>query len=445
MRLLGAVVALLGVAWAAPAPMDVDACVQVALNANAKVAEAEARVRQHRATLATVQAVYYPKLDALAWVAPMFTVRGGALEGVERDFAPDAWGPSTRLEALLSWPIYSFGRVEAAAEAAEARAAVEQARVREARNAVALEVRRLYYAHLYAKSLLPTLRVGAEALASAEAHARAAYDDATGQVTQADLMKLRYGALEIERLTRVAEDGAALALAALNHTMGRPADAPLILADDRLPDVDPTAAPPLARLYAEAAEHRPEWAQLRDGERATLRLEDAERLAMAPVLFAAGTITHSWTPTRDDADNPYHQDPYNDLFGGVAVGLQWHFDPLDATARAEHAAARRDEVQALARFAATGIPLQVKQAADALAQHAALAEIAGRQVKATRRWMTFSGAAWRTGTGDAREVLEGLVAYLQTRRTYYDHLRGWHVARAELIAALGHATWPFAP
>ena len=84
--------------------------------------------------------------------------------------------------------------------------------------------------------------MGAEALASAEAHARAAYDDATGQVTQADLMKLRYGALEIERLTRVAEDGAALALAALNHTMGRPADAPLILALPKGRILEETAA-----------------------------------------------------------------------------------------------------------------------------------------------------------------------------------------------------------
>lgn len=52
--------------------------------------------------------------------------------------------------------------------------------------------------------------------------------------------------------------------------------------------------------------------------------------------------------------------------------------------------------------------------------------------------MTFSANAYQAGTGEARDVLEGLVALLGAKRTYYQHLRGYHDARADLARATGH-------
>lgn len=442
----GTVVAAVLSAWAFPAwgaPLDADACVEVAVRGSARVGEAAAKVAGYEARLAQVEAVYYPKLSGRAFVAPMFTVRGSALDAdVERAWGLSDWGPYTRLEALLAQPLYTFGRAEAGAEAARRRAAVERARLEEARGAVALEVRRLYYVRLYALGMIQSLDAAAKVLAEAEARGQEQYAAGSGEVTQADLMRLRYGTTQVERFRRTAANGAALALSALEQAMGLAETAGLELAHDRLPPV-PAEEPDsdLERLLAEAAQSRPEWAQIRDGRKAAEALGEAERKANLPVVFAAGTLEASWTPTRDDTSNPYHLDPYNDLAGGVAVGLQFDLDPALASARSDEAAALGGQVEAAARLAATGIPLQVRKAHSELLRHREQAALAERGVQATRRWMSFSAAAYLTGTGEARDLLEGVVAHLQAKQAKYESIRDYYLAGAELAAAVGRVTW----
>lgn len=169
---------------------------------------------------------------------------------------------------------------------------------------------------------------------------------------------------------------------------------------------------------------------------AAISLAEAERLADAPVVFVGGTF--NWAPTRDDSDNPCHNDNFNRINGGVAIGLQWDDQPARSQAAVDAARTREAEVQSLKAFAATGIPLEVYRAHQSLVQQAELATLTKRSVKAARRWMTFSANAYQAGTGEARDVLEGLVALLGAKRTYYQHLRGYHDARADLARATGH-------
>lgn len=427
--------ALLAPATLPDAPLTPDDCVRIALERSGTVAEAEAKVAGFKALLAEVQANYGPRLQATGWIAPMFTVKGDALGPVENRWKSlSDWGPYTHLEALLTKPLYTFGRVEAGEDAARARMRVEQARVTAAEAAVATEVRTLYHLHLFAKSMLPSLDLGARMVDEALAKAEAMYAAGEG-ITQVDLSRLRYGQSEVRRFTRIARDGAALALDALKHTMRLPRDAQIRLAWDRLPV--PSPIPGLAPSLERAAKHRPEWIMLREGEKAALSLAEAERLANAPAVFIAGTFNVDWAPTRDDSDNPYHRDPYNLITGGAAVGLQWDFQPLRARARSDRARAQGAEVTALRAFAETGIPLEVFRAHQAVTQQADLAQEARAGVKATRKWLTFAGAAYQSGTGDARDILEGLIALLSAKRTYYEHLRGYHDARADLARATG--------
>ncbi len=163
----------------------------------------------------------------------------------------------------------------------------------------------------------------------------------------------------------------------------------------------------------------------------------AEKLANAPVVFFGGTLTWDWTSMRDHTDNPYRYDPYNQLVGGVALGLQFNLDPALAAAKAQGARAIGEQVEALGKFASTGIPLQVKKAHDEVAQYRELVTLSDQGVAATKKWLAFAASAYFTGTGEAKDLLEGLVSYLQARRGYYESLQAYYIARAELAAAIG--------
>jgi outer membrane protein len=418
-------------------PLNADECVAIALKRSATIQEAEAKVRGYEAVLAEVESVYYPKLTGLAYLAPMFRVRGDANSFQRQWRSVDDWGPYTHLQAVLAQPLYTFGRAEAGERAATERIAVERARVREAELVLVLEIKKLYYARLFALSMTPALDSAAGTVREALEKGQESFDAGTGEVTQVDLMKLTYARSEVAKYQYEAQYGAALALSALKHTMGMRDDELLELADERLPDLSDADGASLPELFREAADKRPEWQQLTHGKRAAQSLADSERLAVAPVLFAAGQLTFDWTPMRQDQANPYVYDIYNQIMGGVAIGLMFNLDPALAVAKTKGAEALLAELEALGRFAETGIPLRVRKAAGDVQRCRREVELSDDGVRATKKWMTFAAAQYLTGTGEARDLLEGLVAFLSAKRAFSQALHDYHVSRAELDFAVG--------
>jgi hypothetical protein len=56
---------------------------------------------------------------------------------------------------------------------------------------------------------------------------------------------------------------------------------------------------------------------------------------------------------------------------------------------------------------------------------------------AARKWLVFAGAALASGTGEAKDLLEGLTAYLQGKQAEFESVCNTHLARAQLELACG--------
>jgi outer membrane protein TolC len=94
-------------------------------------------------------------------------------------------------------------------------------------------------------------------------------------------------------------------------------------------------------------------------------------------------------------------------------------------------------VDGLARYAATGMPVEVRKARDEAEQARRMVELSQQGSSATRKWMAFAGAAYAAGTGETKDLLEGVAAYAQARKGYFDALLAYHTARAQLEVATG--------
>lgn len=419
--------------------VSVEDCVQLALRDSGKVAEAGAKVNEWAGRLMEVQSVYYPKLTGLTYLAPIFKVTGDALSyDVKRDLTQ--WGPYFALKAVLAQPLYTFGRQEAGERAARERLEVERAQLESTKNLVALEVRKLYFLTLYARSMVPVLTSAGRILEEAEQSAKEMYEKGKGGVTNADLMKLRYGNAQLRQFLIQAETGAGLALSALKQTMALPDNAALALADEVLPKAPEGELPSLASLIAEAWKSRPESRQLHHGEKAAMSFEQAERLSSMPLAFVAAQLDLNWTPMWPNLPNPFHWDRFNDIMPAVAVGFQFDVDIAKSSAKARTAHAMVEQVEALKRFAQTGIPMQVRKAHQDAVTARRMLEVAQESSTAGRKWMLFAGSAYVAGTGEARDLLDGLVAYLTAKQGFYSNLQAFHVALAELAYATGHTS-----
>ena len=51
--------------------------------------------------------------------------------------------------------------------------------------------------------------------------------------------------------------------------------------------------------------------------------------------------------------------------------------------------------------------------------------------------MRSASTAYASGSGDARDLLEGLAAYVQAKRTHLEALQSFYLADAQLIYAVG--------
>jgi outer membrane protein TolC len=425
--------------------LDAEGCVALALRTSAKIEEADAKVAFYAARLAEMDATVWPKIAATAFLAPMYTVRGNGFdEHPEVKFKSlRDWGPFVNVEARVAQPLYGFGRAAAARGAARARRGVEEARLEEVTLQLAREVRKLYYLRLYARSMRPALQNARGLLDEAGRRAEAMHAAKSGDVTQVDLARLAYGSAELDRRIDEAALGDALALAALKQSVGLAADAPLEQREPALlvPNEAQLArdVEPLPALMQAAALHRPEWTQLRHGQEAAGLWAKAERLALLPQLLLVGQANFAYTPTRDRDPNPWHYDVYNRRTAGLALVLKFDLDPGQALAKARQADATGAQLVALHRFAATGIPLEVRAAHESLAQLRRALDQTGRGVAATRRWMRFAAAALAAGTGDARDVLEGTANYLQAKQAQMSTVQAYYGKLAELTYAVGRS------
>lgn len=422
--------------------VTMDDCVREALGSSGLMTEARGKIREWEGRLKEVESIFYPKLMGLTYLAPVYGVKNVQAPSYmqipttyQYDF--NSWGPYFKFQAILAEPISTFGRYNAGKEAAEERMAVEEARYEQARNFLALEVRKYYLLHLYAKSFLPSLDLANRLLKEASDKATEEFKSGSGSVTQVDLNKLRYGSAELTKAQVQAAIGEKLALAALKHTMGLAQDAAIEPVDTTLPPMPSDQLQPLQAYIVRAADHRPETKQLFHGEKAARAFELSERLSSNPTAFVAAQLDVNWTPMWPTQDNPWAFNRFNNTTPGLAVGLQFDIDVAKSLARSHGAKGLIEQIDGLKKFAGTGIPMEVRKAYDDAVQAETLAKISDDQAAAGKKWLVFAGAGYAAGTGEAKDVLEGLVAYMTAKKGFYDALKAVHEARATLLYATG--------
>jgi outer membrane protein TolC len=442
------IAAALALVLAAPKVMTMDDCVRVAIGeGNGQVIEAKGKVREWEGRVREVESTYFPKLIGLTYLAPMYgvsNVRQSSFEAPPDAYVYDLnkWGPYFKLQAILAEPICTFGLYDAGKQAATERAEVEHARLQQTKNYIALQTRQFYLLHLYARSFRPALDLANRLVVEALDKATDEFKSGTDSVTQVDLNKLKFGQIQLQQASVQAEIGAALSLAALKHTMGLPQDADIETADHALPQLPVDELDPLQEWIERSAEHRPEVAQLFHGIRAADAFELSEKMSSNPTAFIAVQADVNWLPTWPNLDNPFIWNRWNISTPGAAIGLQFDVDVAKTVARAYGAHGLVQQVEGLKKFASTGIPMEVRKAYDDTIQAAKLTKLNDDESTAGKKWLVFAGASYAAGTGEAKDVLEGLVAYMTAKKAYFDTLNTFFTARATLWYATGSTGLP---
>ena len=401
------------------------------LKNNAKILGSKAQILSFEAIRTEASASDLPTLSFLSYVAPIYEVRGDATRSVD-NFSK--WGPFLHGELQVVYPVFSFGRIRDAKQAASH--AVEGGRfLHESQiNKSIFEFKQLYMQCILLNRLRSVLDDANDKMKTILGHAEKLYKKGTGEVQRKDLTRLRLFALELQRFNAEWHASKKTAGLALGHFLGEKES--LLVLEQDFPRIQ-EATRALEQLIAEAHLTNPDLKAVTEGMQARHHQLEMEKGGNLPILFVAGRADMNYTNMRDYQQSTYAFDPFNRNIFAVVFGAKWDLDFGNTKAKIQKAEAELEKMKAMQSEAETGIPLKIAMAMWEFEKQKIQMEIAQNKFKEANKWSLSEMTAYTAGTGNAKDLIEALGAMLMTEKEMAESEFSLCIAAARLAMEIG--------
>jgi outer membrane protein len=431
-------------------PLDLATAQALVIARSDEVAIQKARVLAADADVAVAKSIsFVPEFGLLFLGGVVPGARLGADAG-PNDITPIVQGSNRgltdlglfgRVEVNLVQPLYTFGRLSDARDAARAGLSAQQFLVQDKVNTARQQTLQLVMAATLTRRLLVIVGDIEAALTEVDAKMTQSLKDNDGEVSSEDHYRLELFKAELLQRKADAIRAQRLARAALSTLMVIP-ESDLHLKEDPFPDPSDIEAPEILALRAEAEQDRPDIRALDkaiEAKRAEVHATWAEQW---PQFFIAGQFAYSHAPGRDVVTNPYVGDYFNALTAYAAVGFRQNLSFYTLKAREDKTEAELNTLLRQRQGASNGVDLQVEEAHADLVASIAKRKAAHAALAAGKSWFRSAGLNFAIGVGDAQGVVDAYRGYatsqLNDAQSTYDVL----VAQGRLNQVLGRGDPP---
>jgi outer membrane protein TolC len=417
-------------------PLDLDTALGLAVTRSDEVGIRQAELSSAHADEALARALRIaPMASATVVTGPSPEARGNVTESHDSNRALTGLRPFGRVEVQVVQPLYTWGRLDAASEAARAGIDARELLVQDATSQVQFRVAQLYWGVSLARRLLAVAGDVKSALAEADEHIREALAAGDADISPADRYRVDLFRGVVDGRTAEAQKGLELAQVGLAATLGLSApklrlkEAPLDPPAAELPDRD--------AVLAAAQRQRPDLAALGDAVQARDAEVKAEQAAAKPQFFIAGQFSYSYAPNRDVQLNPWVHDPFNDLSVGAVLGFRQDLAIPVLSARAHKAMAERATLErqraGLGRLVEVQVDGALAELKAAHARHAA----AQASLGSGKALFRSTGLDFAAGLVDAKTIIESYSLYVESQVAAAQAAYDLVVARARLQQVTG--------
>jgi outer membrane protein TolC len=331
-------------------------------------------------------------------------------------------------------PIYTFGKIGASLEAAEANVRVNEWDMEKARQSMRMDVRRAYYGLQLARDAKYLGRDALDRLDKAIQGMKDRIAKGDKDVGDGDRLSLMAFREEAYAQTLQAPKGEAYAIAALRFMTG-------IETGFDIPDA-PLKRPerPLVSIvqYLEAARIlRPDVNMARAGIVARRALVDYNRGRLFPDLGVGLGADFISTPSATPQNNLWASDPFNHFYYYFSFGARWSLDLLPQAARIQQAESQLEETRAMERLALGNAQLEVERAYADAVEAKGREEAWDRAEHIAKQWISTVQDHIDLGTQDERALNFPLRTYMNARVQHLTSLMDYNVTMASLALASG--------
>jgi outer membrane protein TolC len=435
------VLLLWGPAWAqapaASAPaitLTLEESLRAALNRAPEVRQAGAEVEQILGKQLQAKGIGYPQLELTAVLGPSPRARGDQVSSPDDKYDLDITGVFVRAGFEIIQPIFTWGLITNARQAAEHGIKATQAGVDVKATEVSLKVKQAYWGAVAARNIRDFLLEVRDQVDRATVRAEQLID--SGHTTEADAYRLRTAKGELQKNINLAEKNLVLARQALGTWTGQPAGVAVEPATATLP-AELRDLRPVEGFIEDARTKRPEFTQLSEGIRARQRLVDVEKKKRYPLFFVGLVGVAAYATNRDRIDNPFVYDPLNDYAVGPVVGFKYNLDFGIAAGKIKEAEAEVSKLEGLQAFAQDGIPLQVREAYNGVVEARGNVQAFDEAHQNGRKWLVAASSNFDLGIGDPSELSDAFFGYARTRGEYFLALYNYVYGLEQLAHAAG--------
>jgi outer membrane protein TolC len=392
------------------------------------------RIEAARARLdeATFSPFFQLTATALATISP--EARGTPVVSPDPQLPlSNTWRPVVRVGVEGAIPLYTFGKLSGARDAA--RAGVRAADNERARADAGLvfDVRRAYYTLQFALDVDQMFREGEDKLESAVRTLEERIADNDPEVSEHDRWRLSTTLAELAARRSEATRAQVSAREALRILSGldavEPPECPLALVELELA--------PLDEYRATAAESRPEIGLLRAARAAREAERDVVRAQYFPDLALTLSASYSYGPGITDQLNPFVVDQANYTSLGAGLVARWSLDIVGNVFREQRVDALYLETEERAAEARRGIALDVATAYYEVEEAGDREEAWRAGHRDARAWFVASASAYQVGALDSRDLVDAVRAYFNARFSHVNAIRDYNIAIAKLERAAG--------
>jgi outer membrane protein TolC len=414
---------------------DLRACLALADSNNAQIRMAMDRLAQAHAQLDEIKWVPWSQFSVSGGVAAVPEIKGTGVYSPNGDISLSSkLGPAWRIGVEGVIPLWTFGKISAANEAADKLVEVAAADVERWRSLVHHDVRRAYFGLMLAHDARYLIDTATGKLDSAISTIEDK-DDAD----EADVLRMKTLRAEIKARYGEIEKGERIATAALRFLTGVQEPAAFDVPDE---PIKPPKKPLLdVVVYLGSAKvNRPELKMVRagiEGRRAQLDLAKAR---LYPDIGLGLSIGYSNAPYIADQTNPFVLDNANYLRYGFGIVFKWNLDLLPAAARVHYAEAQLAELSDTQTFAMGGVGVEVQTAYGTVKDAQIREQEYGEAEQLAKRWVATVTAAISIGTKDDKELVDPLRYYLTDRYNHLQAIMDLDVAYSSLSLATGDDT-----
>ncbi len=324
------------------------------------------------------------------------------------------WAIFTRAEINAVQPVYSWGAVRKAINAAEAGARAEAFRFDAAKAEVELQLFELYFSYLLALEIERILVDAKDQIRRVERQIEQMREDGDPNLKESDVFKFEMFKAEFEVQITEVEQSVNSIERIWSYILNDGTQTKYIPAE-RFLDPVPFELESYEFYEQLAMSDRPELRGVEQGINALKKSTEAVRAQQYPVLFLGITASYANTPNRPRQTNPFIINNTNFANAGVGFGIRQNLNFSSMRSSIERADIEYRRVNDLRDALTDGIVLELNDKY----REARVAEVRIRQneesLTIARNWVRHEQLNYDIGFGDVEDLLDAVQNELELR------------------------------